>query len=238
MPAPNSKGSVFFLHDWPHPVGGTGSLGRGCMRGSSSRAIAEIRSRDKFAARSLRRRSALDPRVPVRKEPDGFGSQIHTCRYQIPRLSARFKLCPMIVGGSLRDQAAMGTMRPDAVNLDRPSGVRVYVRDLKVCRLRAWHRAAQPLRDESPCRPPVGSGHTARTWAFVASRDGVVQHLERLGRCPDRGYSRLTALPNLVGRISEPDMVSPVERWACIEQTQRGDKPGRGIQTLFLFRDS
>ncbi len=45
----------------------------------------------------------------------------------MPRLSARFKLRPMMVGGSLRDHSEIGTTYSTPVSLYSPSGVRAYV---------------------------------------------------------------------------------------------------------------
>ena len=51
--------------------------------------------------------------------PEGLGSQVQTWRYQIPSFSARFSFCPMIVGGSSRVHAEIGTRYSDTIQLER-----------------------------------------------------------------------------------------------------------------------
>src|SRR5688500_9713861 len=58
------------------------------------------------------------------KSPFGLGSQVQTWRYQMPRLSARFRDWPMTRGGSAAVHAAIGTRCSTPFSLKLPSALR------------------------------------------------------------------------------------------------------------------
>ena len=90
-------------------------------RGSRSACRRPGRSRAR-RVRTLRRRRAPEHFTlgfQSANRPDGFGVQFHTCRYQKPSESARFRFWPMIVGGSAFVQAVNGTRYSTPFNWKR-----------------------------------------------------------------------------------------------------------------------